>query len=253
MRDSDASFPDVGGQPVVPATSGSAETPPIETVPEVSSNAIVPESEGQLTNRLLLQRRMPSRGRIQAIIDRRDFAFGVVQYLRYDDAICAEPRHARRGRASRVMEMPSVYGSIRFQRPGPLIEAGFSLAPPANRTVAAGREDVPPEPRAAVFEDRHRQVRQRNFMPPVRLGPLTAERLNLLVDLVPGHFADFRSTLACRQHEPDRAAENAKVAACLPDDADFMVGQDAVTLDLGRRPLDRRSGGSVKQVLIDAP
>jgi hypothetical protein len=71
MRDSDTSFPDVGGQPVVPPTSGSAETPPIETVPKVSSNAIVPESEGQPTKRQLLQRRMPSRSRIQAIIDHR--------------------------------------------------------------------------------------------------------------------------------------------------------------------------------------
>jgi hypothetical protein len=71
MRESDTSFPDVGGQPVVPPTSGPAEAPPIETVPEVSSNAIVPESEGPLTNRQLLQRRMPSRSRIQAIIDRR--------------------------------------------------------------------------------------------------------------------------------------------------------------------------------------
>ncbi len=71
MRDSDSSFPDVGEQPLVPSTPGSSETQPTETIPEVSSNAVVSESERELSRRELLQRRMPSRARIQAIIDRR--------------------------------------------------------------------------------------------------------------------------------------------------------------------------------------
>ena len=70
MRNSDNSFPDVGEQPLVPSATGSSETQPTETIPEVSSSAVVSESECDLTGRELLQRRMPSRARIQAIIDR---------------------------------------------------------------------------------------------------------------------------------------------------------------------------------------